>query len=372
MQKNIIFDGKTIGLQRPCFIIAEAGVNHNGRLDLAFGLVDAAAKAGADAVKFQTFKAEQVVTAQGEMAAYQRRNLRVKESQRDMLRKLELPETFYSPLIKRCREKGIIFLSTPHGGKSSVDFLESLGILAYKIGSGDLTNYLLLEKIAKIKKPIFLSTGMATLEEVQDTVQFIKSQGNDKIVILHCTTNYPCPPEEVNMAAMGTMIRDVDALVGYSDHTEGLMAAKLAAALGARVYECHFTLDKTLPGPDHAGSASLEDLKSRILAIHQIKNGRKEQALKNLLKHNIGKVMWGSLEKKPTQSEKDSMQDTIRKSIVFAKNMKKGEVIKRNDLTVKRPGNGISPTKYKEFIGAVLRREVIADKQLQNSDINKR
>lgn len=229
------------------FVIAEAGVNHNQSLDLALRLVDIAAEADVDAVKFQTFKAEQVVTTEGKMADYQKRNLGVEESQIAMLRKVELSEDFYLPIIQRCKEKGIMFLSTPHGGKESVDLLESFGVNAFKVGSGDLTNYILLNRLAQTGKPIILSSGMANLVEVKGAIAYIKSKGNHNIAILHATTNYPCPPEEVNLLAMKTMMDTLDIPVGYSDHTEGTLAASVAAVLGMAIYECHFTANRKLP-----------------------------------------------------------------------------------------------------------------------------
>lgn len=351
MKNDIIKIGKkTVGFNSPVFIIAEAGVNHNGKLDLALKLIDVAATAGADAVKFQTFKAENVVLADAEMVEYQKKNLRQKKSQQTMLRELELREEFYEPIIKRCAEKNIIFFSTPHGGKQSVDFLETIGVGAYKIGSGDLTNYLLLNRVAKTKKPIILSTGMATLKEIQDSISFIRSKGNNKIVVLHCTTNYPCPLEEVNLKAMVEMIKKFSVPVGYSDHTLGNQTAIMAVTLGATLYECHFTLDKNLPGPDHAASADPRELKEKISAIREVQ------------------TIMGSKEKKPTKSEL-KMRKGVRKSIVFTRVMAKGTVIREDDLEAKRPANGVSPARYKEFVGKRLVCAVGVDRQLSPGDI---
>jgi sialic acid synthase SpsE len=310
-------------------------------------LVDKAATAGADAVKFQTFKAEQVVTAKGKMAAYQKTNLGVNKSQVEMLRELELKEEFYSPIIKRCREKNIIFLSTPHGGKESVIFLEALKVVAYKIGSGDLTNYLMLRKVAQTKKPIILSSGMATLTEVKAAVEFIRQQGNQKIIVLHCTTNYPCPDHEVNLAAMTNLMKKLNVPVGYSDHTEGPQVAIMAATLGMQLYECHFTLDKSLPGPDHQASCTPIELQERIRAIKNCQ------------------VILGSPVKKPTRSEKLSMISTIRKSLVAAHDLKKGQIIRENDLEAKRPGNGLSPILFPYFINKKIKLDLKKDEQLK-------
>ena len=349
--KKILIGKKYIGEGKPCFIIAEAGVNHNGKLDLALKLVDVASEAGADAIKFQTFKAKQVVTNVGKMAAYQEKNLGIKESQRKMLQKLELNEDFYSTILKRCKQKKIIFLSTPHGGKDSVDFLKSLNVVAYKVGSGDLTNYILLKKIAKLGKPIILSTGMATLKETKNALAFIKKFGNKKIVVLHCTTNYPCPQEEVNLAAMSMMMKKLKFPVGYSDHTEGSQTAIMAATLGATVYECHFTLDKNLPGPDHKASADPNELKQRIDVIRKVQ-----------------KIL-GSSEKKPNLSEIKSMLTTIRRSIVANRSLSKGQVIKEKDLEAKRPGNGLSPEHFQTLIGKTAKRDIKADEQIKKRDV---
>lgn len=333
------------------FIIVEAGVNHNQNLDLALKLVDVAKDAGADAVKFQTFKAEDVVTEEGEMASYQEKNIGKKLSQREMLKTLELPEEFYPQIIQRCQEKNILFMSTPHGGKKSVDFLESLGIEAYKIGSGDLTNYILLSKVAKTGKPVILSSGMATLDEAKEAIQFVRSKGNDQIAMLHCTTNYPCPPQEVNLLAMKTMMEQLDLPVGFSDHTQGNQAAIMAATLGMAVYECHFTLDKTLPGPDHIASAEPDELKSKIAAIRAVS------------------IILGNTEKTPNQSEMESMVKLVRRSIVAVKDLPKGHIISEDDLEAKRPADGTSPTEYEKLLGRKLRRALKVDQKITFEDV---
>jgi N,N'-diacetyllegionaminate synthase len=365
---SFLINNQAIAEHTRVFIIAEAGVNHNGQLDLALQLVDAAAEAGADAVKFQTFKASQVVTEAGEMADYQKKNLGKAESQRQMLTKLELAEEFYQPIIERCHQKKILFLSTPHGGKDSVDFLESLKMTAYKIGSGDLTNFILLEKVAKTGKPIILSSGMATLGEVKAGIEFVKSQGNTQIVMLHCTTNYPCPHNEVNLAAMVTMMKELDVPVGYSDHTEGDAVAIMAAALGMALYECHFTIDKTLPGPDHIASADPVELKQRIQAIRQhtaLSEAAAQQAIESITNHQ---EIMGSAIKQPTASELASMEKTIRRSVVVVGDHPQGYVLTSNDLEAKRPGNGVPPSEYQYFIGKTLTRAVRHDDQLTYSD----
>lgn len=351
MKKQFFIGEKQIGA-KSTFIIAEAGVNHNGELKKAIDLVDAASRAGADAVKFQTFSAEQVVTSEGEMAAYQKKNTGQVESQHDMLKSLELPNEFYAPIIKRCKEEKILFLSTPHGGKASVDFLESLGMEAYKIGSGDLTNFILLNRVAQTKRPIILSSGMATLSEVQNSISFLRSRGNSQITVLHCTTNYPCPLGEVNLLAMRTMMENLDVPVGYSDHTQGVQAAIMAVTMGAVIYECHFTLDKNLPGPDHIASRNPEELKETIEAIRNIK------------------VIFGNPEKKPTESEKRLMIEMVRKSIVAARDLSAGHTLIEKDLEAKRPGDGTSPMLYEQFIGRKLKKDAKADQKLSFDDLD--
>lgn len=340
MKNSFTIHGQSIQEYGRVFIIAEAGVNHNGNLDLALKLVDIAAEAGADAVKFQTFHAEDVVRKSAAMAAYQQINVDRLIDQQLMLRELELPKNFYPSIIKRCQEKNIMFFSTPHGGRPAVKLLENIGVEAYKLGSGDLTNYVLLKVVAETKKPMIISTGMATLREVKDAVSFIHKQGNDKIAVLHCTTNYPCPSEEVNLQAMVTLMKELNVPVGYSDHTEGVTVAVMAVTLGAAVYECHFTIDKTLPGPDHKASADPQELAARISAIRSVP------------------VIMGSGVKEPRASEINGMIPLVRKSIVATNNLPGGHVITFMDLDATRPGDGIHPNLYKSVLGKRLKRPV--------------
>lgn len=328
------------------FIIAEAGVNHNGELEKALKLVDIAADAGADAVKFQTYRPGGVVTKRGGLAKYQEKILGQQISQLEMIKVFELNENYYPAIIKRCKERNIIFLSTPHGGKQSIELLESLGVVAYKVGSGDLTNYIALGEIAKKGKPIIIGTGMATMDEVKNAVRFIESRGNNQIAMLHCTTNYPCPPDEVNLKAMQTMMEGLDVPVGYSDHTQGSQTAVMAVIMGAAIYECHFTINKTLPGPDHVASASPEELKERIEAIRKVP------------------VILGRSEKVPTQGEIELPIIMPRKSIVAARNLPAGHIISEEDLEAKRPGDGTSPVLYEQFIGKKLKNALKKDIQL--------
>lgn len=350
MPKEIKIGNKIISNKSPVFIIAEAGVNHNGKLNLALKLVDAAADTGADAVKFQTWKAEQVVTSGGEMAGYQKKNIGKTESQLEMLKKIELNERFYGPIVERCKKRNILFLSTPHGHIESADFLHKLGVSAFKIGSGDLTNRPFLEHVAKFGKPMILGTGMATLAEVKDAMRWIKRVGNNKIVFLHCTTNYPCPLEEVNLKAMQTMMKELpDVLVGYSDHTEGSIVSSMAVSLGACVIEKHLTLDKNMKGPDHKASSNPEELKNAIQAIRSIP------------------VVMGSSVKQPTVNEK-IVTPIARKSIVSLKPIKKKEKFTKKNLGIKRPGNGILPKYYSTLLGKLAKRNIVGDTLIQKGD----
>lgn len=354
MLKNKTFKirDSVIGTGNPCFIIAEAGVNHNGELEKALALIDIAADGGADAIKFQTYRSEGVVTARGGIAKYQERNLGQQVSQLDMIRVFELNEDYYPAILQRCQEKNIIFLSTPHGGRQSIEFLESLGVLAYKVGSGDLTNYIALSEIAKKGKPIIIGTGMATMDEVRDAIRFIRSRGNDQIAMLHSTTNYPTPFSEVNLLAMKTMMEELDVVVGYSDNgVEGNEVAAMAVALGASIYEFHFTIDKTLPGPDHIASSNPTEL------IEKIKTIKKAE------------VIMGRSRKGPTQGEIELPIILPRKSIVVVNDFPAGHIINEEDLEAKRPGDGISPTLYEEFIGKKLKRKVERDYQITFDDV---
>ena len=344
---------KKVSANAPIFIIAEAGVNHNGSLATALKLVDAAAAAGVDAIKFQTFKAEGVVTGNGKMAEYQIKNTGKSESQLAMLKKLELPDDFYRPLIKHCRKKNIIFLSTPHGGFKSVDLLQKLKVPAFKFGSGDLTNLPLLKYAAKFNKPMILGTGMATLAEVSEAINTIKKTGNSQIIALHCTTNYPCPEDEVNLRAMETMRQKLPALIGYSDHTSGILVPIMAAILGACLIEKHFTLDKNMPGPDHRASLEPLELKAMVEIIRQTP------------------IILGSKIKKPNASE-TIMIKTVRKSIVAAKNIKQGEIFSERNLAIKRPGTGLAPKYYYSLLGQFAKKNITTDTLIQKSDYEKR
>src|SRR3989344_2351397 len=328
---------KFIGENQPVFIIAEAGVNHNGSLAMAKKLVDAAKAAGADAIKFQTFKSEDLVTQGAGMAKYQEKNTGKKESQLSMLKKLELKNQDFIALKKYCDKKNIMFLSTAHK-KDAVDFLNPL-MPAFKIASGDLTNVPFLQAVAKNKKPMIVSTGMADMKEIQEAVATIIKAGNQKIIVLHCTTNYPCPLKEVNLKAMITMKKKFGLPVGYSDHTEGIWVSVMAAAMGATALEKHFTLDKSLPGPDHKASLEPKGLQEMVDKVREVE-----------------KIL-GSGIKKPTASEKN-IALVARKSIVAKKDILKGQKVTGNMLTVKRPGSGIEPKYLNKIIGKYAKEDI--------------
>jgi N-acetylneuraminate synthase len=325
--------GKHIIGKDGCFIIAEAGVNHNGSLDIAKKLVDASKNAGADAVKFQTFKSEDLVTGKVEIAGYQKKNIGKTQKQIEMLKKLELRNDEFTELKKHCDKRGIMFLSTPHT-EEAIDFLEML-VPAYKIASGDITNFPFLKKIAKKRKPIILSTGMADMVEVTDAVREIKKY-NRNIILLHCTTSYPCPVEDVNLRAMKSIRKETDLFVRYSDHTEGIWVSSLAVAMGAVVIEKHFTLDKNLSGPDHKASLEPRGLKEMVDGIRSV-----EKAL-------------GSGIKEPSKSEQQ-IKKLIRKSIVAKIDITKKTVIKKDMIEIKRPAEGIPP----EYINKVIGKQVL-------------
>lgn len=325
------------------FVIAEAGVNHNGDITLAKQLVDVAVVAGADAVKFQTFKAEKLVCKNAEKADYQKETTNQAESQLEMLKKLELTEEMHNQLIDYCKEKGILFLSTPFD-VDSVDYLIELGIEIIKIPSGEITNYPYLRKIAQTGKKVILSTGMSSLEEVREAVAVLEEYGNKDVVVLHCNTEYPTPFEDVNLKAMLTMRDELGIEVGYSDHTLGIEIPIAAVAMGAQIIEKHFTLDKTMDGPDHKASLEPHELKAMITAIRNV-----ESAL-------------GTGVKKPSNSEQRNI-GIVRKSIAAKNEIKKGEVFSEENLVTKRPGTGVSPMKWNEIIGTV------ADKDYKEDDL---
>ena len=328
-------------------IIAEAGVNHNGSIDTAKKMIDVAATAGADLVKFQTFKAEALVVKSAEKAEYQQNHTDTGETQFEMLKKLELDQNAHEELINHCDQKGIRFLSTAfdHG---SIDLLTELNVPFYKIPSGEITNLPYLRHIGRMDKPVVMSTGMATLNEVRAALNVLLEVGTEKdqITILHCNTEYPAPMEEVNLKAMLTMKDELGVAVGYSDHTLGIEIPVAAVALGATVIEKHFTLDRTLPGPDHLSSLEPDELEAMVSAIR-----------------NIEKAM-GNGVKKPSSSETKNIP-VVRKSIVAKKSIKKGERFSDENITIKRPGTGISPMEWDVYLGKSADREYRTDELIK-------
>ncbi len=324
-------------------IIAEAGVNHNGDLELAKQLIDAAAEAGADLVKFQTFNASRQVTRTAKKADYQNQTTDSKESQHDMLRRLELTVDMHHELIAHCATRNIGFFSTGFDIES-VDLLVSLGQDHFKIPSGEITNLPYLRHIGQLGKTVILSTGMATLGEIEAAIDVLEQAGTprSKLTVLHCTTEYPTPMIEVNLCAMQSIHAAFGVLVGYSDHTQGIEIAIAAVAMGATVIEKHFTLDRNLPGPDHKASLEPAELKAMITAIRNI-----EAAL-------------GDGIKRLTPSEARN-KPVVRKSLVASRAIKAGEVFTAENITSKRPGTGISPMRWDEFIGQVAQRNYQTD-----------
>ena len=325
-------------------IIAEAGVNHNGDIAKAKALIDKGAEAGVDYVKFQTFKAGNLVTKQAKRAAYQYKNTQDNDSQYEMLKKLELSQKDHQELIDYCTQKGVKFLSTGFDFES-LEFLAGLGITIAKIPSGDITNLPYLRKVATLFPEVILSTGMANITEIKDAVKVLTDNGvsKDKITVLHCNTEYPTPMEDVNLKAMLHIQQEVGVAIGYSDHTLGIEVPIAAVALGATVIEKHFTLDKTLPGPDHKASLEPEELKTMVIAIR-----------------NIEKAVGGSAIKEVSASEAKN-KPIVRKSIVVAKKIVKGESFTVENLTVKRPGTGISPMQWDEVIGKTAKKDFEED-----------
>ena len=325
------------------FIIAEAGVNHNGSIELAYKLIDVASMSGANAIKFQTFKAENLVSKNAQKAEYQKQTTDPSESQFNMLKKLELDTNAHKRLIDYCKKKDIIFISTPFDHES-IDLLNKLKLQIFKIPSGEITNLTYLRHIGSLNKKVILSTGMSDLKEIGDAIKILTNAGTlkENITVLHANTMYPTPMEDVNLRAMQTIQNKFDVAVGYSDHTLGIEVDIAAVAMGATIIEKHFTLDKTMDGPDHKSSIDSEELKAMVSSIRNI-----EKAL-------------GSSIKKPSKSEKPNII-MARKSIVASKSIKKGELFTVNNLTTKRPGTGLSPMEWDSIIGKVAKRDYQID-----------
>jgi N,N'-diacetyllegionaminate synthase len=331
------------------FIIAEAGVNHNGRLSTALRLVAAAKRAGADAVKFQTFKAERIASAGAALAPYQRRRLGRAGSQLDMIRKLELSAGDHERIIARCRKLGIVFMSTPFD-EDSADLLARLGLRRFKIPSGEITNKGLLQHVASKGFPMILSTGMADLAEVAKAVRWIREKSRAPLTLLHCVTEYPAPVDQINLKAMATLRKAFRLPVGYSDHTPGIDVAVAAAALGACVIEKHLTLDREMPGPDHAASLEPAEFKAMVDSVR-----RAESALGDGLK-------------RPAACELRN-RIAARRSLVAASDLPAGHRLGRADIEVKRPGGGLAPELLDRTIGRRLRRAVKRDHVFSRKDL---
>lgn len=327
------------------FIIAEAGVNHNGCIELAKQMVNKAKEAGADCIKFQTFVSKNIVSKSASKAEYQKQRTNSDESQLEMLRKLELSFDEFKELKEYCDFKEIEFLSTAFDF-DSIDFLNNLGMRIWKIPSGEITNLPYLIKISKTNKPVILSTGMSTLDEIEDAISILKTNGCKDIILLHCTTEYPAPYADVNLRAMDTLKQKFNVTVGYSDHTSGIEVAIAAVAIGAKVIEKHFTLDRNMEGPDHKASLEPNELKNMVKSIRNIE------------------LAVGNGEKKPTESEKKN-KAIARKSIIAKKSIKKGQIFTEDNITVKRPGNGISPMRWFDVIGKSAIRDFEEDELIE-------
>ena len=334
-------------------IIAEAGVNHNGNFENAKKLILAAANAGADYVKFQTFKADKLVSKDAQKAEYQKANLKEEgDSQYDMLKKLEMSEAWHYDLIKYAKECGIKFLSTGFD-EDSIDFLDSLNIDLFKVPSGEITNKPYLEHIAKKGKPIVISTGMSNLQDIKDAVEVIQNHQieKNKITILHCNTEYPTPMQDVNLLAMKTIQKELGVQVGYSDHTLGIEVPIAAVALGAVLIEKHFTLDRNMIGPDHLASLTPDELKQMVTSIR-----------------NIELAISGNGVKEASESEKKNI-NIARKSIHLKNDLSSGHIIDIHDLIMKRPGDGISPMQIDQIVGKTTLSDLKKDNKLSFKDI---
>ncbi len=339
---------RQIGLDEPCFIIAEAGVNHNGDIELAKKLIDAAKEAGADAVKFQTFKAGSIVARDAEKAEYQIAATG-NSSQYEMIQKLELCLDDFRDLKAHAEARGIMFLSTPFDMASS-DLLESLDIPAYKMASGEITNIPLLRHVARKGRPVILSTGMAFMDEIKEAIDAMRDEGLREVIVLHCVTSYPAPMNELNLKALLTMMEELDLPIGYSDHSLGILAPVAAIAMGACMIEKHLTLDRTMEGPDHAASLEPDELSEMVNAIRAI-----ESALGNGVKA-------------PSPREKEIMVK-VRKSIVASMPIPEGTVLTKDMLAIKRPGNGLQPKELSDLIGMKTTRALDMDEQLGWEDV---
>ncbi len=364
---EIKIKNKSVGKGFPCFIIAEAGVNHNGKFDLAEKLIDAAKEAGADAVKFQIFKAENLVTLEADQAEYQTKNIGKKESQYQMLKRLELSYSDFERLKEYCDKKGIIFLATPHSGKEDVDFISKI-CPAIKVSSPDVTNLPILEYVARKNLPIILSTGASTSEEVREAVKTILFI-NKELILLHCTTNYPTKINEVNLRAMKTMEKEFGLPIGYSDHTEGIKISLVAVVLGACIIEKHFTLDKNMLGPDHKASLEPQELKKMVDEIRKIEKRLSAGENPDIILGELNvKEALGNGIKKPNLNELE-VAKAVRKSIVATRDIEKGTEIREDMLAIKRPGTGIKPKFINKVIGKKTKKDIKKDELIKFEDL---
>jgi N-acetylneuraminate synthase/N,N'-diacetyllegionaminate synthase len=345
----VTIGGRPVGPGAPCFVVAEAGVNHNGDLELALRLVDAAAAARADAVKFQTFRAEAVAAPSAPKAGYQLESTGAGESQLEMLRGLELAPDAYAELKRRAEERGLVFLSSPFDHES-VELLDELDVAAFKIASGEVTNTALLADVGRRGRPVILSSGTADVGEVEEAVATLRAAGARELVVLHCVSAYPAPAEGANLLAMATLAERLGLPVGFSDHTEGDEVALAAAALGACVLEKHFTLDRSLPGPDHHASLEPPELAELVRRVRRV-----EAAV-------------GDGVKRPTELERANAR-VVRRSLAAARDLAAGTTLDEGMLEALRPGTGIAPSRLPDVVGRRLRRDLARGELLDPADL---
>lgn len=339
--KKIRIGDRLLGESEPTFIVAEIGVNHNGSVNRARKLIDAAKSTGADAVKFQAYKTERIVTKYAEKAKYQKETTDLKKSQYDMLKKLELKDADFVELHRYAKKRSIIFLSSAFD-EESVDLLAGLDVSAFKVPSGETTNFPLLRHIAEKKKPIILSTGLSTLDEIGEAIRVMEEKGVEDIVLLHCVTSYPAKAEDVNLRVMDFLKRSFGCPVGFSDHTLGISIPIAATALGAVLIEKHFTLDKKMSGPDHRASLEPDEFKQMVTAIRDV-----EKAM-------------GDGIKRLTKGE-EQIKKAARRSVVARVKIQKGTVIRENMLDLKRPGTGLEPKDLSKILGKKAKKDILAD-----------
>jgi N-acetylneuraminate synthase len=344
MRTEIQIGERHVGAGYPCFVIAEAGVNHNGSIEIARELVEAAAASGADAVKFQTFEAARVISAGARKAKYQTANTPAGESQLEMIRRLELSREDHLQVADLCRRRGILFLSTPFD-PASADFLETLGVPAFKVPSGEITNFPLLRHVASKGRPMIVSTGMSRIGEIDAALESIYRAGLREVALLHCVSHYPTAPADANLRAINTMRTVFQVPVGYSDHTLGIEVPLAAVALGACIVEKHLTLDRALPGPDQAASAEPDEMRRLVQAIRNV-----EAAL-------------GHGRKEPAECERDT-REVARRSLLAAVDIPKGTRLEASSVDLLRPGTGLPPAMLPHLLGRVARRNIAAGELL--------